>query len=138
MSFLPDIEFQDQSVIKKFQEEKLQEALKYLQQRSPFYRNLFARENINIEKIKKQFKEDLVVGDNFLIFDSNILTGFFDKYIKISFNELFDIDEYKERIQNLLKNIDDKNENRKISKKFMNYINHLILMRIFMTKIKKY
>ena len=49
MSFLPDIEFQDQSVIKKFQEEKLQEALKYLQQRSPFYRNLFARENINIE-----------------------------------------------------------------------------------------
>lgn len=52
MSFLPDIEFQDQSVIKKFQEEKLHEALKYLQQRSPFYKNLFARENINIEKIK--------------------------------------------------------------------------------------
>ncbi len=79
--------------------------------------------NINIEKIKKQFKEDLVVGDNFLIFDSNILNGFFDKYIKISFNELFDIDEYKERIQNLLKNIDDKNENRKISKKFISETN---------------
>ncbi|HNV44111.1 MAG TPA: hypothetical protein PKH20_05130, partial [Exilispira sp.] len=70
--------------------------------------------DINIERIKESFKDNLEIYDNFLLFDSNILTGFFDKYIKISFNELFNIDIYKERIQLLLKKIDDKNE--KISK----------------------
>lgn len=77
--------------------------------------------DINIERIKESFKDNLEIYDNFLLFDSNILTGFFDKYIKISFNELFNIDIYKERIQLLLKKIDDKNE--KISKNLISETN---------------
>lgn len=52
MPFAPDIEFQDQSVIKQFQEDKLHDTLSYLHKKSPFYNNLFAKENINTEKIK--------------------------------------------------------------------------------------
>ena len=50
--FTPEIEFQPRNVIKRFQEEKLQEMLTYIGNRSPFYKNLFARENIDYTKIK--------------------------------------------------------------------------------------
>lgn len=52
MNFKPDIEFQPRDVIKKFQEEKLRADLQYLNAKSPFYRALFQREKINIDKIK--------------------------------------------------------------------------------------
>lgn len=52
MSFRPDIEFQDQPVIRRFQEEKLHQTLRYLADRSPYYRELFRREKININSIK--------------------------------------------------------------------------------------
>lgn len=50
--FVPEIEFQEKDVIKKFQEEKLREDLLYLQARSPFYQRLFTENKIEIEKIK--------------------------------------------------------------------------------------
>jgi phenylacetate-CoA ligase len=43
--------------IKRFQEEKLKHALRYLHERSPFYKRLFHQNNINIQKIN--FLEDL-------------------------------------------------------------------------------
>lgn len=52
MNFKPDIEFQPRAVIKSFQEEKLREDLQYLNAKSPFYKNLFKKENIDIQKIK--------------------------------------------------------------------------------------
>lgn len=50
--YMPEIEFQPQSVIKKFQEQKLQEVLAYLLAKSPFYQSLFAKEGIHIDKIR--------------------------------------------------------------------------------------
>ncbi len=53
MNFIPEIEFQPQSVIKRFQEEKMHEQLDYLQNQSPFYQHLFQENNIDISKLKQ-------------------------------------------------------------------------------------
>lgn len=53
-----DIEFQSPEAIKAFQEEKLKTALQYLKKYSPYYRRMFERCGIDIEKI--QHLEDLV------------------------------------------------------------------------------
>ncbi len=47
----PEIEFQSPEVIKHFQEEKLLEAIKYLNENSPYYKRLFSENNIDISKI---------------------------------------------------------------------------------------
>lgn len=49
---IPNIEKQSIAAIKTFQESKLQELLVYLQNHSPYYRELFLKENINIQEIK--------------------------------------------------------------------------------------
>ncbi|WP_267404519.1 MULTISPECIES: AMP-binding protein [unclassified Chryseobacterium] len=57
MEFYPSIEKSDRHEIKKFQEQKLQELLAYLETHSPFYQRLFKENNINISDI--QTLEDL-------------------------------------------------------------------------------
>lgn len=57
MEFYPSIEKSDIQEIKKFQEQKLQELLTYLETHSPFYQKLFKENNINIAGI--QTLEDL-------------------------------------------------------------------------------
>ena len=57
MQLFPLIEKSDIQDIKKFQEEKLKELLKYLETHSPFYQNLFKEKNIDISSI--QTLEDL-------------------------------------------------------------------------------
>ena len=57
MEFYPSIEKSDIQEIKKFQEQKLQELLIYLENNSPFYQKLFKENNINISDI--QTLEDL-------------------------------------------------------------------------------
>lgn len=57
MEFYPSIEKSDIQEIKKFQEQKLQELLIYLETHSPFYQKLFKENNINISDI--QTLEDL-------------------------------------------------------------------------------
>jgi len=52
MNFIPEIETQPLSVIKRFQEEKLAEALVYLSKYSPYYKRLFEKNRIDIQKIK--------------------------------------------------------------------------------------
>jgi len=47
-----DIEYSSPSEIKAFQEEKLAEALAYLQKNSPYYQRVFAENGIDISKIK--------------------------------------------------------------------------------------
>lgn len=47
----PEIEFQSSEVIKHFQEEKLLEAIKYLNENSPYYKRLFSENNIDISKL---------------------------------------------------------------------------------------
>lgn len=49
---MSEIEFLPKEEIKRFQEEKLQVALRYLQQNSPFYQQLFSKNNIDILSIK--------------------------------------------------------------------------------------
>ncbi len=51
MQLFPLIEKSDIQGIKKFQEEKLKELLKYLETHSPFYQNLFKEKNIDISTI---------------------------------------------------------------------------------------
>lgn len=50
--FKPSIEYEPLDVIKKFQEGKMQELLQYLHAKSPFYQNMFAKEHIDITKVK--------------------------------------------------------------------------------------
>jgi phenylacetate-CoA ligase len=57
LEFYPSIEKSDIQEIKKFQEQKLQELLIYLENNSPFYQKLFKENNINISDI--QTLEDL-------------------------------------------------------------------------------
>lgn len=57
MDFYPSIERSDIREIKKFQEQKLQELLAYLENNSPFYQKVFRENNINISDI--QTLEDL-------------------------------------------------------------------------------
>lgn len=52
-----DIEFCNRLEIKRFQEEKLKIALAYLNARSPFYKQMFKENNIDIQKVR--FLEDL-------------------------------------------------------------------------------
>ena len=49
---IPEIESKSTQEIKFFQEQKLQELLVYLNEKSPYYKALFLRENIKIENIK--------------------------------------------------------------------------------------
>ncbi|HMT29232.1 MAG TPA: AMP-binding protein [Bacteroidia bacterium] len=49
---MKNLAFSSSSEIKSFQEAELQKLLKYLQSNSPFYQNLFANNNIDIQKIK--------------------------------------------------------------------------------------
>jgi len=51
LEFFPLIEKSDIQDIKKFQEEKLKELLKYLETHSPFYQKLFKEKNIHISTI---------------------------------------------------------------------------------------
>ncbi len=50
--FIPEIELQDSKTIKKFQEKKLEEHLKYLKPNSKYYSSLFKQEKIDLEKVK--------------------------------------------------------------------------------------
>lgn len=51
--YIPEIEFQSPEIIKKFQEDRMAEALAYLSTHSPFYKNLFQKNRIDPSKIKK-------------------------------------------------------------------------------------
>lgn len=54
---IPAIETADKDTIKRFQEEKLQQVLAYLQAHSVYYQNLFKRQDIKVGSIR--FLEDL-------------------------------------------------------------------------------
>ena len=49
---IPKIEKASLDEIKAFQEQKLLEVLAYVDEKSPFYKNLFAKENIDIKNVK--------------------------------------------------------------------------------------
>ena len=78
---IPSLEQQDSNQIKKVQEQKLRELLSYLQENSPYYQQLFERENINIayiqsledlQQIPTTTKEDLQKHNNdFICVDRN-------------------------------------------------------------------
>lgn len=52
MNFTPEIEYRPAEEIRRFQEAELTKMLAYLDQKSRYYRRLFEREKINIDKIK--------------------------------------------------------------------------------------
>lgn len=49
----PEIQFESIETIKAFQEERLSESLRYLQNKSKFYQRMFEEHNIDITKIKR-------------------------------------------------------------------------------------
>lgn len=55
---MKDIEYESVETIKAFQEQKMQEALRYLKARSPYYQRMFERCGIDVDKIRHI--EDLV------------------------------------------------------------------------------
>jgi len=81
MEYLDNISFQSSEKIKILQEQRLQELLSYLNDHSPFYKELFSKHNIDINDIKHledlklippTNKEDLQQRNNdFLCVDNN-------------------------------------------------------------------
>lgn len=53
MTLFPEIERKDPATIKRFQEKKLADTLAYLQANSPFYKRLFSKHRIKVDKILK-------------------------------------------------------------------------------------
>ena len=53
MTIVPDIERQPADVIKRFQEEKLREALRYVAAHSTFYRRLFREHGVDPERVHR-------------------------------------------------------------------------------------
>jgi len=86
MNFYPNIEREPLSIIKKFQEEKLIETLDYVNRLSPYYKNLFKKEKIDISKIKTledlsiiplTKKEDLQINNqDFVCVDKSKIVDF--------------------------------------------------------------
>ena len=53
MNHIPEIELQSREDIKRFQEEKLRQAIGYLAQQSPYYKKLFKGRGVNVSAISK-------------------------------------------------------------------------------------
>jgi CRISPR-associated protein Cst1 len=61
---------------------------------------------VNIEKIVSSYQNSMIISENYLEFDSSILDVFFEKYKKLAFVKLFDLDSYKERLNRLKIKVD--------------------------------
>ena len=61
---------------------------------------------VNIEKVVSSYKGSLIIRDNYLEFDPSILDVFFEKYKKLAFVKLFDLDSYKKRLKSLKDKVD--------------------------------
>ena len=57
---IPKIEKSSSAEIKVFQEQIFLETLAYVSAKSNFYQKLYARENIDIQKIKSPFSETIL------------------------------------------------------------------------------
>jgi len=83
---IPEIELKSPEEIKQFQEEKLQELMAYLAEKSPYYRKVFSENNIvatdiklleDLEKVPVTTKDDLYkFNDDFLCVDSSELIDY--------------------------------------------------------------
>ena len=49
MNFVPEIENNPWKLLKKFQEEKLRQALEYANEKSKYYQSIFQKEKINVK-----------------------------------------------------------------------------------------
>lgn len=85
MNGIPEIEKQPLSEIKIFQEDKLKNLLSYLETHSKFYKNLFEKNNINIEEIKTL--EDLT---NIPVTTKDDLQNYSDDFLCIPKNKIVD------------------------------------------------
>ncbi|HRU66614.1 MAG TPA: type I-B CRISPR-associated protein Cas8b1/Cst1 [Spirochaetota bacterium] len=79
--------------------------------------NVLSEGKMNISEIINQFKGKFVVQENYLEFDPTILEGFYEKYKKFAFDIFFNIESYKERLNNLINKTNQPDV--KISKKFL-------------------
>jgi CRISPR-associated protein Cst1 len=79
--------------------------------------NVLSEGKMNISEIINQFKGKFVVQENYLEFDPTILEGFYEKYKKLCFDIFFNIESYKERLNNLINKTNQPDV--KISKKFL-------------------
>ena len=92
--FKPSIEYEPLEVIKKFQEGKMQELLEYLHAKSPFYQNMFAKEHIDITKVKTledlrnipfTTKEDLQLhNEDFLCVPKQMIVDYMSPSVTLS------------------------------------------------------
>jgi len=73
---------------------------------------------VDIDKIEGYYQDSLKIRENYLEFDSSILDGFFEKYKKLAFVKLFDLDSYKERLNRLKIKVDQITSNN-IPKKLL-------------------
>lgn len=85
MNKIPEIEKKSISEIKKFQEEKLQELLTYLNSKSKFYNKLLEKSNIDIKEIKTL--EDLI---KIPVTTKGDLQNYSDDFICVPKNKIVD------------------------------------------------
>ncbi len=61
--------------------------------------NVLSEGERNISNVTSKF--DIMLHDNYIEFDSDVLSEFLGKYKKLAFDIFFDIDNYKKRINSL-------------------------------------
>lgn len=78
---------------------------------------ILSKGEINIENIKDNFGDKVEIGENFIDFDSEILSGFYENYKRMAFNLFFDIEGYKLRIEKFERKVNQLiHNNSKITK----------------------
>ena len=73
----------------------------------------------DIDKIVSKYGDVLQIGENFIEFNRYILNDFVEKYRKLAFIKLFDLKNYKERLDRLLMKIRESPDNKKIPKNLL-------------------
>lgn len=79
--------------------------------------NVLSEGKRKIDEINDTFENKLNISESFIEFDSKILDGFYDKYKRLTFDIFFNLDNYKERLNNFINKI--KEPESKITKKLL-------------------
>jgi CRISPR-associated protein Cst1 len=80
--------------------------------------NVLSERTKNIDEIKSKLNGKIKIEDNYLEFDSEVLQGFYENYKKLAFDIFFDINNYRERINNLIRKIQQ--SDTRVTKQLLN------------------
>ncbi|MFN3411203.1 MAG: type I-B CRISPR-associated protein Cas8b1/Cst1 [Exilispira sp.] len=73
----------------------------------------------NINNIIQNLGENIVINKNYLEFDLSLLENYYENYKKMAFEMFFDLERYKERIDNLINKVKEINDNQRVPNRIL-------------------